>query len=81
MSLTWTQRITAGLAVGAAAVALPFAAAGPASAADWELAGQFGTHATCMAEGDDYINKENDNHDFTEFKCEPNGSAWQVWVR
>ena len=78
--MSWTKRITAGLAVGAAALALPFAAS-PASAADWHLAGGFGDYDQCMSEGHSYVHEEDNNHDYTEFKCEPNGSAWQVWVR
>lgn len=77
--MSLSQRIAAGLAIGAAALALPFAAS-PAYAADWEIAGGFGEYETCFLEGYSYIYEE-DNHDFTEFKCERNGDVWQVWVR
>lgn len=77
--MSWSQRIATGLAVGAAALALPLAAS-PASASDWELAGGFGDYKTCIIEGDQYVNEEG-NDDLTEFKCEKGGSGWQVWVR
>jgi len=76
--MSWSQRIAAGLAVGAAALALPLAAS-PASASDWELAGGFGDYETCFLEGYSYVYEEG-NDDLSEFKCEKNGT-WQVWVR
>ncbi|WP_017577014.1 hypothetical protein [Nocardiopsis kunsanensis] len=77
--MSWSQRIAAGLAVGAAALALPFAAS-PASAAEWEKAAGFPDYGTCMKEGDLYMN--DDYHDYTEFKCEQGTSGmWIMWVR
>lgn len=81
--MTLSQRVAVGLATGAAAVALSFAAS-PASADDWHLAGGFGDLETCEAEGHAYIYEE-DNHNYTEYECMPVGGfddpSWQVWVR
>lgn len=77
--MSLSQRVAAGLAIGAAALALPFAAS-PAYADDWHIAGGFGDQNTCIVEGHSYIFEE-DNHDYTEYKCVQNGDAWQVWVR
>ena len=78
--MSLSQRISAGLAIGAAALAIPFAAS-PASADDWEAVGGFGDYETCMSEGHSYVHEEDNNHDFTEFKCVDNGGAWTVMVR
>lgn len=78
--MTLAQRMATGLAIGAAALALPFAAS-PAYAADWELAGGFGEFDRCIIEGYSYIVDEGDQHDFTEFECVENDGGWQVWVR
>lgn len=82
--MSLSQRVVMGLATGAAAVALSFAAS-PAYANDWHLAGGFGDLETCEAEGYAYIYEEGDNHDYTEYACMPVGSfddpSWQVWVR
>ncbi|MBE3001973.1 hypothetical protein IDM40_25230 [Nocardiopsis sp. HNM0947] len=78
--MTWTQRIAGGFAVGAAAMALPFAAS-PAAASDWVLDSGWNSHATCMDEGEDYINNNGDLHDYTEFKCEKGDRFWNLYVR
>lgn len=77
--MSLSQRIATGLAIGAAALALPLAAS-PAHAADWELAGGFGEYETCFLEGYSYVYEEK-NDGLTEFKCVRNGDVWQVWVR
>ena len=77
--MSLSQRISAGLAIGAAALAIPFAAS-PAAAAEWEQAAGFPDYAACMKEGDLYMN--DDYHDYTEFKCEQGSSGmWIMWVR
>lgn len=78
--MTLTQRITAGLAVGAAALALPFAAS-PASASDWELDSGWPSQSICIEEGEAYINEDSDWHDYTEYKCEQGDSSWHLYVR
>lgn len=79
---SWRSRIAAGAAVSAALVAIPLTA-GTASAADWHLAGGFGTHERCMAEGQAYIDegKGEHSHPYTEFECRSVDGGWQVWVR
>ncbi|WP_017611235.1 hypothetical protein [Nocardiopsis xinjiangensis] len=77
--MSLSQRIAAGLTVGAAALAIPFAAS-PASAAEWEKAAGFPGHAECLVEGALYM--DDDYHDYTEFHCEQGSSGmWIMWVR
>lgn len=77
---TWSTRITAGLAVGAAAAVLPLAAT-PALAADWVTAGGgYSSKTECVDDGNDYIT--HDYHDFSEFTCEESSSGdWTMYVR
>ncbi|WP_067605222.1 hypothetical protein [Nocardiopsis listeri] len=79
--MSMSQRIAGGLAIGAAALALPLAAS-PAHAADWEVVGGgFDMQAVCLIDAYSYVVEEDNNHDFTEYKCVYNGSTWDVWVR
>lgn len=80
---SWRSRIAAGLAVGFAAVTLPLAVAGPASAASaaglhWHAAGGgYDTKQICV---DDAREWRKQHPEWLDYKCVKDGSSWTLFV-